>query len=555
MRSLLPLSLLLLLLPTPPQQDATTTLRVDTKLTVVNVTVTDKYGNPVHGLKPSDFVIKEDGKAQPIRNFDEFSAAHPLVTPAGPKLPPGIYTNQPGAISTGSINILLFSQLERAEQMIYARSEAENYLKTMPEGTRVTILVLGNGGVRVVQNITADRDILLGAIHSLKYEQIGGTSFATAHSLGMACEVANERSRVTLDALNQIAASVSANKGKKNLIWFTHGIPWLTNYPYFSGYLKVTCLDNDTDKLHQAYSMLAAAQVAIYTVDPIGLDVGSIGNPAGAFVDRQINQESIRDFAEATGGVAYYNRNDLDAATRQAISVGSDYYSIAYTPPLQGYDGKYHSISVKVNQPNLQLSYRKGYTSLDLANLNNAIAESANSGKSDNTRSTSASAQLPPAIAAFRADMGHGTPAGTQFLFATRVAPTVTPAQAAPAPVEGNLSPKVKPNPLIRYDVVYSIPASELTVSGGHAAVEFDIVAYGEDGTRLNYVSQTAQLSIKPEAVARQDGLLMPFQLDLPPGKLFLRIGALDVPSGKYGTLEVPQTIAKPAKFAAKSAK
>ena len=56
---------------------APTTLHVTTQLTVVNVTVTDKYGQPVHGLKQSDFIIKEDGKPQPIRNFDEFGTAHP----------------------------------------------------------------------------------------------------------------------------------------------------------------------------------------------------------------------------------------------------------------------------------------------------------------------------------------------------------------------------------------------------------------------------------------------------------------------------------------------
>lgn len=525
-----------LLLPTAPlpQQPPLPTIKVDTRLTVVNVTVTDKYGQPVHGLKQSDFIIKEDGKAQPIRNFDEFSANHPAATPAAPKLPSGIYSNQPEPASTGAVNILLFSQLESADDMMYARSQAENYIKTMPEGTRVTIMVLQDG-VRVLQNITTDRNLLLGAVAALKHQGVGG-AFEAVRGLEMACSTLNQRSRLTLNALDEIAASVSAIKGKKNLIWFTHGIPWLTNYSWF----KARCLDDDTEQLHQAYGMLAAAQVAIYTVDPVGLDATC---PVGCFEARQLYQESIRDFAEATGGKAYYNRNDLDAITGRAIDVGSDYYSIAYTPPLQGYDGKYHSISIAVDQPGVQLSYRKGYTSLDLANLHRAIAESANSRK---PKSDDTSSQLPPVIAAFRSDMGHGTPPGTQLLFLARVVPTTTPTQAAPAPVQGNLSPKVKPNPLIRYDMVYSIPASELTFSSGHAAVEFDIVAYGEDGARLNYVSKSAQLSVKPDAIARQDGLLVPFQLDLPPGKLFLRFGVLDVSSGKYGTLEIPIVVKKP---------
>ena len=149
--------------------------------------------------------------------------------------------------------------------------------------------------------------------------------------------------------------------------------------------------------------------------------------------------------------------------------------------------------------------------------------------------------------------MGHGAPPGTQLLFATRVLPTATPAQAAAPPVKGNLNPKVKPNPLVRYDVVYSIAASQLTAADGpnntHTdAIEFDIVAYAEDGTQLNSLSKTAKFSIKPEDSARfqQEGFQIPFQLDLPPGKLFLRIGALELPSGKYGTLEVPQTVARP---------
>src|SRR5215475_5763080 len=40
-----------------------------TQLVVVDVSAKDKSGNPVKGLKPTDFVITEDGKKQDIKVF------------------------------------------------------------------------------------------------------------------------------------------------------------------------------------------------------------------------------------------------------------------------------------------------------------------------------------------------------------------------------------------------------------------------------------------------------------------------------------------------------
>ena len=46
------------------QQDpnGTTTLQMYSRLTVVDVTATDRDGQPVYGLQQSDFTILEDGK-------------------------------------------------------------------------------------------------------------------------------------------------------------------------------------------------------------------------------------------------------------------------------------------------------------------------------------------------------------------------------------------------------------------------------------------------------------------------------------------------------------
>src|ERR1700679_1898618 len=83
------------------QTAPTPTLKVYSRETIVDVTVTDAKGNPVHGLKQEDFTVKEDNKPQPIKSFAEYGSH---AVPEPPKLPPNVYTNlQPPPIS-GAVN-------------------------------------------------------------------------------------------------------------------------------------------------------------------------------------------------------------------------------------------------------------------------------------------------------------------------------------------------------------------------------------------------------------------------------------------------------------------
>ena len=54
--------------PPPPQnvQEDTEVLKVDSRLVVVPVSVTDSAGQPVQGLAANDFRIAEEGKQQTI---------------------------------------------------------------------------------------------------------------------------------------------------------------------------------------------------------------------------------------------------------------------------------------------------------------------------------------------------------------------------------------------------------------------------------------------------------------------------------------------------------
>ena len=60
--------------PAPPQNQPSTTLKVNVNLVNVFVTVTDDQGAPVAGLKKENFILKEDSQEQAISVFDKESA-------------------------------------------------------------------------------------------------------------------------------------------------------------------------------------------------------------------------------------------------------------------------------------------------------------------------------------------------------------------------------------------------------------------------------------------------------------------------------------------------
>src|SRR5438045_521456 len=84
----------------PPgfQKGTAATFQVTTNLVVVNVTAKDKNGNPLEGLKASDFTVTEDGKPQQIGVFEYQrleDATLPAPTPSAPEASPASVPTTP----------------------------------------------------------------------------------------------------------------------------------------------------------------------------------------------------------------------------------------------------------------------------------------------------------------------------------------------------------------------------------------------------------------------------------------------------------------------------
>jgi VWFA-related protein len=514
------------------QQNAggTTTLQVYSRLSVVDVTVTDASGRPVQGLKQSDFTLFEDGKPQPIHNFEEVTA---VGVPALPPLPPNVHTNLQPAAASAAVNILLLdfaneapkdstkgNQLRNSMQMQhYVKDAAIRALGRMPPGTRVMILSMTNH-LRVLQSFTSDVEMLKAVIDAAPYD-LDGTG-------DVQCVESNMRNNMVLESLAQIASDVAPIKGRKNLIWFTTGIPAITDPNE-----RPKCLPDYSTELTHVYGLLNASQVAIYPIDAHGLE--SLAGQSGTIL-------SMEAVADATGGVAYYNTNNIAPAVSKALDNGSNYYSMSYIPPSSKYDGRYHKIDVKVARAGVKLVFRKGYFADDLSKV---------TAKPGLTMAIN-----PPQVFGgnMKASMSRGLPTSQELLFDVGVEPSTAAAKPGDPPVMGTLDAKLQGKPLTRYGFQYVVPAEQIKFTtepdGTHkGALEFDIAVYDTNDKLLTGLSQTLTMPMSDstyQQLVNNKGPVRFFQqIDLPPGQLFIRVGVLDTTTNKVGTLELPLKVAK----------
>ena len=210
-----------------------------------------------------------------------------------------------------------------------------------------------------------------------------------------------ERMGLTISALDVLARSVAGYSGRKNLVWLSAefpiafgptlnpynqaGAPLNQNRPYTSNH-QIRDVHSDTPAVEHTAALLAAAQVAVYPIDVSGvinpgsgidISTSTAGDLSNFDISNETQNASLRqttttwdaheamsDIARETGGHAFYGTNDLKDAMSHAMDEGSGYYTLAYVPTNHKWNGNYRKIEVKLVHPGVQLTYRRGYYSL-----------------------------------------------------------------------------------------------------------------------------------------------------------------------------------------------
>jgi VWFA-related protein len=319
----------------PAQEPAApprTVIRAETQLVLVDATVQDKKGNPVHGLDAKDFRVWEDGKEQAVTSI---SAEASGVSPER---------------SQNHYLVLFFDNvtLSTSDQLA-ARRDAARFVSAWAAPDRY-MSVVDFAPLRITQGFTAMPDPLRQALADVRAsgQPAAATTGMTADSSGPPAlpgrggrgrggpPAVSEQQTLNqspgspfaqldlLAGLKNVAESLSTVRGRKALVLFTGGFTASPSGTQMAG----------------AISACNQANVAVYTT----------------------NSASFKALAEETGGRVIANANDLVGQLGHIAEEQEERYVLGYTPP-ESPVGSCHDLRVAVNRPGVDVLARKGYCS------------------------------------------------------------------------------------------------------------------------------------------------------------------------------------------------
>jgi VWFA-related protein len=493
--------------PTPPQNQPYT-IQAVSRVVLTDVTVTDKNGNPVHGLPKSAFQILDNGKPQTIASFEEHTTAPVAAIEPVAAASPGAYSNDyllhlPPVLSVVLIDI---ANLGITDQM-YLYYELKKFFKEQPMVQPVAIYLRAANGCFLVQNFTSDRELLLTALRkAIPRIPPTGREYLS-----------------DLETMYQIAGYLSQLPGRKNVLWFSGGSTL---------YLREDAdLFEDPQAWRDLYDALEQERIAVYPIDARGLTV----HFSGAMWRQQV---LMNETARATGGQAFYNNNGLLEITGRILSTDESFYTLTYSPHDFHFDNKWHKIQIALNLKGYQLSYRRGY-----------FADGSPGG-----------AQQPQKTAVRTRLLTNGEKVelpemrSLPIVFQARVLPASDPAVASSPKPTGTMQTPAPKKGTVTYSIRYSFPVSVLTQQtvSGNQEVIFGVaaIALNSDGRVIDREGQRVTLTLNEDSVRLHPDAPVTFdqQMNLNKNDQYLYLALWDMTSGRIGTLQIPLQVPKPAK-------
>ncbi len=537
-RGLLVASLALAAPLQPQQPPRAARFEATANLVIVDVTVRDRAGNPVEGLKKEDFTVLEDGKPQAISVFEfQKLALDPLPTltaptgpPTVPAIPPPVTVPEAPRQPTDKpwyqdrrLMVLFFdfSGMPPAD-LFRAQDAALKFLEQHMTAADLVSIMTFSTRLRVLEEFTDDREKLAQTIRGFTVGEMAELTEAAdledpeeADAEAMAVDDTEFNIFNTdrkLSALESATAKLRTLAARKALVYFSSGV-------------GKTGVENQS-QLRATVNAAVRTNVAFYPIDTRGLMALPPGGGAavaaprgtGLFSGRsqgrqrdrfQDQQETLYSLAAETGGKAFLDSNDLTIGLVQAQKDVRSYYILGYYSTNPAQDGRYRRIQVKLAQPaQAKLEYRPGYFAP--RDFNRFTTEDKERQLSEALLLGDPVTDLPIAL-----EVNYFRVGGSRYFV----------------------------------PVAVKIPGSEISLRrrGGHEETEFDFIGEVRDagGRQVGVVRDGIRVKLSEENAARLGRRHLQYDSGfvLPPGRYKLRFLARENRSGKMGTFETAFTV------------
>ena len=290
--------------PQAPGQAPAAVFRSAVDLVALNVIVTDASHRFVTGLRPSDFVVLEDGVAQEVTFFS--AGETPL-----------------------DVALLLDTSASMSSQLPAVRVAARGFLRAVRDIDRVMILDLKNT-TRILHPLNGNVPAAHAAIDSIRAE--GTTGLYNGLYLTMR-QLVSARGPASARAVRRQAIVVLSD-------------------------------GHDTSSLVSFDDVLEMARRTGIATYPIQLQSFAGRRPAQVARVLSNDEYSLRELAGETGGRAFFPERIEELADVYgmiATELGSQ-YALGYIPKTSGVAGQFRRVSVQVaDRPGVRTRTRAGY--------------------------------------------------------------------------------------------------------------------------------------------------------------------------------------------------
>ena len=409
--------------PPQPKPNEDEVVRVSTNLVQIDAVVTDKDGKQVTDLRAEDFEILEDNHPQLISAFAYVSTDSSMAGSAARSVPVAPIKNAPPLPPTTPrpdqvrrTIVFVVDDLALSLQSLNAvRSGLKKFVDELMRPDDLVAIIRTGGGTAALQRLTRDKRQLYAAIENahwrIGYGNRAGLRIFAENVIQLPKAEADERRISQLGsvmALENIVRSLKVLPGRKSVLFFSDqfetgfnprdleiGAARTPTAGQSPG--SAAPAERDTTDYPEVISGLvrasSQASAVIYTVDARGLvytgPTATDSSPAGNMVkgdpvadlvtgswltgmlDQRsalvlATQQSLKDLAHQTGGIAIINNNDIGKGIGRIMGDLKGYYLIGYRPSDTTFakrNGRvpYHAITLKLKRPGLHIRSRTGF--------------------------------------------------------------------------------------------------------------------------------------------------------------------------------------------------